>query len=118
MSLLTTTTDGQQVFLTQPILTSGGSDPTAGIVFTQNPGPGGPKTVVLQDGGDHHGVPGTSGLQYIIEDPETGEGTLLDFASAGQQGKKLSLKHLLLKYYNDIVCMLWTLIGNQKRFVK
>ena len=98
MSLLTTTTDGQQVFLTQPILTSGGSDPTAGIVFTQNPGPGGPKTVVLQDGGDHHGVPGTSGLQYIIEDPETGEGTLLDFASAGQQGKKLSLKHLLLKY--------------------
>ena len=117
MSLLTTTTDGQQVFLTQPILTSGGSDPTAGIVFTQNPGPGGPKTVVLQDGGDHHGVPGTSGLQYIIEDPETGEGTLLDFASGGQQGKKLSLKHLLLKYY-DFVCMLWTLFGNLKEFVK
>ena len=80
MSLLTTTPDGQQV-LTYPILTAG-SDPS-GIVFTQNPIN---KTVVLQDG--DHGVPGTSGLQYIIEDPETGEGTLLDFANTGQQGKQ------------------------------
>ena len=109
MSLLTTTTDGQQVFLTQPILTSGGSDPTAGIVFTQNPGPGGTKTVVLQDGGDHHGVPGTSGLQYIIEDPETGEGTLLDFASAGQQGKEFRItKRFVIKALR--YCMLYTLI--------
>ena len=86
MSLLTTTSDGQQVFLTPPILAAG-SDPTTGIVFTENPAN---KTIVLQDTGDP-GVPGTSsGLQYtLIEDPGSETGYAVEFSSSGQQGKKL-----------------------------
>ena len=83
MSLLTTTSDGQQVFLTPSILAAG-SDPTSGIVFAENPAN---KTIVLQDGGDP-GVPGTSGLQYtLIEDPGSESGYAVEFSSSGQQGK-------------------------------
>ena len=85
MSLLSTSSDGQQVFLSPPILAS--ASDSSGIIFTtENPNVN--KTIVLQDG--DHGVSGTSSkVQYtIIEDPSgSGGGYLQEIASSGQQGK-------------------------------
>ena len=85
MSLLSTSSDGQQVFLSQPILAS--ASDSSGIIFTtENPNVN--ETIVLQDG--DHGVSGTpSKVQYTIIEDGSGGGYLQPIGSSGQHGKLL-----------------------------
>ena len=98
VNLLSTTTDGQQVFLTstgQHILTT--TEPN--IIYTENPS----KTIVLQDATSLENVENPGGVEYtLIEDPSGSGGGLLQIANAGQNPGNIVLSQDFFDVINDV----------------
>ena len=92
VNLLSTTSDGQQVFLSaaQPILATATSDGSGFVLATsaEHPRAAFNKTIVLHDGGGGTAgeVPNSAGgdVYTLIEDPNGGGGGYLQIANAGQ----------------------------------
>ena len=103
VNLLSSTTDGQQVFLTtsQPILTSN-ADGSSAFVLAAAESPN--KTIVLHDGSTTGEVPNSTGDVYtLIEDPSgTGGGYLQISSSAGHQGNILLSQEDLYDVLNGV----------------
>ena len=91
MNLLSTTADGQQVFLTsagQHILTTT-TDPN--IIFSENPN----KTIVLHDPGVVDNVDQATGVEYTLIEDQSGGG-LLQIAAANAGGQSSGAGNIVL----------------------
>ena len=91
MNLLSTTADGQQVFLTsagQHILTTT-TDPN--IIFSENPN----KTIVLHDSGVVDNVDQATGVEYTLIEDQSGGG-LLQIAAANAGGQSSGAGNIVL----------------------
>ena len=107
VNLLSTTSDGQQVFLSaaQPILATATSDGSGFVLATSAEHPN--KTIVLHDGGGGTAgeVPNSAGgdVYTLIEDPSgTGGGYLQISSSSGQQGNILLSQEDLYDVLNGV----------------
>ena len=99
VNLLSTTADGQQVFLTstgQHILTT--AEP-ANIIYTENPGA---KTIVLQDTTSLENVENPQVEYTLIEDPNSGGGLLQIANAGGQNPGNIVLSQDFFDVINDV----------------